>query len=225
MAIRRYRHFWTSQLNRAAIPTTNPSATQAGTIAPASAGLFQTDIADDTDLSSIIKNYEPPQFLREVREVATGKVVNERILGRLDAPATNFSITLPSEFERFYGYNTDYEFRIDEELHDNQGGRVLIIRDLVWGTMFARESTMYEHGTSDRDWTLRFILRKFTRNLHYPVVSTMAGITTVTNIAEGAYITLIDADFTGASPNIKYHDDVDMFGRNQALGTRAATDI
>ena len=219
MAIRRYRHFWGARLVAANIDQTNT----AGVIQPVGAGLYQQDLATSTeafDLASIIKNYEPPRFMREVREVATGKVVNERILGRMDAPATNFSITLPSEFERLYGYNTDYRFEITEELHDNAGGRLMLLTDLVEGFLFDRESSMYEHGSADRDWTLRFILKKFTRTMKYPQMGDDDNqgtvISSVTNIPN-ASLTLLDVDMTLANPTVKYHAQYDMFGRNRAI--------
>lgn len=222
MAIRRYRHFWTASLFNAAIPELHPRGTATDDPVMITPGSYQHDLAHGThataDLSSILKNYEPPRFMREVREVATGKVVNERILGRLDAPATNFSITLPSEFERMYGYNADYNFIIVEELHDNQGGIPMNLRDNVIGTMFDRESSMYEHGSADRDWTIRFILKKFTRTLDYPRV----GVHEVTAIRgltapDTQSINLIDADMTTPNPTITFHKNLDMFGRNRAI--------
>ena len=225
MAIRRYRHFWTARLHGAAVDEINPrTANNPPTVTP---GSYQHDIAagqfgTDADLSSIIKNYEPPRFMREVREIATGKVVNERILGRMDAPATNFSITLPSEFERMYGYNADYNFIIEEELHDNEGGIPMLLRDDVTGTLFDRESSVYEHGSADRDWTIRFILKKFKRTLEYPGNSNSQsrfGITSATNfpMATMDSINLIDADMTTPNPTVNFHANLDMFGRNRAI--------
>ena len=159
MALRRYRHFWSSKLIGSAVDGAGSAAT----------GAEFTDRGDlaggdvDSDLTSIIKAYNPPEFAREVRQVETGKVMNERILGRLDPEATNFSITMPSDFEVFYGYNHDYQFEIEEELHDNDGSEIRLVEDVVEGTLFRREWSDFMHNGQDRDVTLHFILKKYSR--------------------------------------------------------------
>ena len=152
MALRRYRHFWGSTLEDAALA---PAVDQDGN----SIG----DLENGDDLTSIIKAYNPPEFARSVRQVPVGKVMNERILGRLDAEATNFSITMSSDFERLYGYNHDYRFRIVEEMHSNDSPNVRYATDLVTGTMFRREWASFQHNDQDRDVTMHFLLRKYTR--------------------------------------------------------------
>ena len=152
MALKRYRHFWGSSL-QAAAPAT----------AVAMNGDSLGDLSDGADLVSIIKSYNPPEFHRFVRQVETGYVMNERILGRLDPEATNFSIAMSSDFEIFYGYNHDYRFQIVEELHNNNNANVRYAIDTVTGTLFRREWGDYMQNGQDRDVTLHFLLKQYKR--------------------------------------------------------------
>ena len=156
MALGRYRHFWSSKIERA------PVRSIGGTDLMPSSG----DIINDVDITGVLKSYSPPRFVREVRQVETGKHLNERILGRLDPEATNFSIVLPSDFESLYAYNQDYQFEITEELHSNAAGvGIRYAIDLVEGTLFDREWSDFMQNAQDRDITLRFILKSYTRTL------------------------------------------------------------
>ena len=154
MALTRYRHFWSSYLEAA--PVLKAHATDLGSGAADS-------LIQDVDLTGVIKSYSPPRFVREVRQVETGKYLNERILGRLQPEETNFSIVLPSDFESLYAYNQDYVFEIIEELHSNAAAVVRRVTDLVTGTLFDREWSDYMQNAQDRDITLRFILKTYTR--------------------------------------------------------------
>ena len=158
--------------------------------------------------------------MREVRQVATGKYLNERILGRLDPEMTNFSIVMPSEFESMYGYNADYQFEVEEELHDVGNGEIMLLTDEVVGTLFDRESTRYEHGSSDRDWTFRFILKTFKRTLKMKEASAQENNTVVelinVNIAAGTFNFLGSGTATEANRS--------MFGKNLSRITVASDD-
>ena len=169
MALGRYRHFWSSKVEGAPVLSTGgsdlgtPPAPTADDPSP-SVPLNQT--ITDVDITGVLKSYSPPRFVREVRQVETGKHMNERILGRLDPEATNFSIVLPSDFESMYAYNQDYQFEIIEELHSNAAGvGIRYATDLVTGTLFDREWADFMQNAQDRDITLRFILKEYTRTL------------------------------------------------------------
>ena len=164
MALTRYRHFWTSRLIGAGIPerqvtraTTNDQGETVQSVVTAEA------LVNNADLSGILKNYTPPRFLRALREVEVGKYMNERILGRLSAPDMNFSIVIPSDYERLYGYNVDYSLEVVEELHNNTGASLRFVTDEITGTLFDRQSGMYNRAQQDRDWTLIFITKTFKR--------------------------------------------------------------
>ena len=160
MALRRYRHFWGSSLEASAVGT---ARTVGDPMVAGSAGQSVGDLEVGDDLTSIIKAYNPPEFARSVRQVEVGKVMNERILGRLDPEATNFSVVMTSDFELFYGYNHDYRFRIVEELHNNHNATIRYATDVVTGTLFRREWGDYRHNDQDRDVTLHFLLRAYQR--------------------------------------------------------------
>ena len=118
----------------------------------------------DVDLTGVLKSYSPPRFVRSIRQVETGKHMNERILGRLQPEETNFSVVLASDFEALYAYNQDYQFEIVEELHSNASGAgIRYVIDLATGTLFDREWSAYTQNDQDRDITLRFILKAYTR--------------------------------------------------------------
>ena len=228
MALRRYRHFWSSALVSSAVDPYGDRAgadgdfTERGDLYVATSGTV-----DAADLTSIIKAYNPPEFAREVRQVQTGKVMNERILGRLDPEATNFSVTLPSDFEIFYGYNQDYRFEIEEELHANDAANVRLVEDIVEGTMFRREWSDYMHNGQDRDVTLHFILKSYTRT--FMDKGTGENAVQVLNIQTGLGVTGSGSyRFRGYNGTATVDADESMtpaefFGPNQPLRTTAAT--
>ena len=152
MALTRYRHFWQSKLELAPVHGAG------------SGDLGGSGEVSDVDITGILKSYSPPRIVREVRQVETGKYLNERILGRLMPEETNFSITMPSDFEVFYAYNHDYQFEIVEELHSNVAGvAIRYVIDEVRGTLFDREWTDFTQAGGDRDVTLHFILKNYVR--------------------------------------------------------------
>ena len=153
MALRRYRHFWGSSLQAAAVATAlDMNGDSVG------------DLAPGANLVGVVKSYKPPEFHRFVRQIETGFVMNERILGRLDPDATNFSIAMASDFEIFYGYNHDYRFQIVEELHNNNNGNLRYAVDVVTGTLFRREWSDFAQNGQDRDVTLHFLLKQYKRS-------------------------------------------------------------
>ena len=175
MALNRYRHFWSSRLERTAMRSAGP-----GDI---SGGAADSEITD-VDMVGVLKSYSPPRIVREVRQVETGKYLNERILGRLQPEETNFSITIPSDFEIFYGYNHDYWFEIAEELHNNNNANVRFAVDDVVGTLFDRDWTDFSQAGSDRDLTLHFILKRYTR-VHSDDVNGLDNAVVLMNIRTG----------------------------------------
>ena len=235
MALSRYRHFWSSELASAGI-----ARNLWGHSDPDDFHDIQLDLANGANLAGILKAYEPPRFMREVRQVATGKYLNERILGRLDPEATNFTIVMPSEYERMYGYNADYEFEIVEELHDNENGDLMTLTDVAVGTLFDRESTRYEQGSADRDWTYRFILKTFKRTLalpasreHLPAITTgpadqrRDAVPTYPATISNTEIVLIDVNVPNGTfnfaPAMPGGTGRSMFGKNLGLPTPVAT--
>ena len=164
MAISRYRHFWSSKLEFAPTGTVAGGATnETRNTATGAVTRGTANAAVTLDLTGILKSYSPPRIVREVRQIETGKYLNERILGRLQPEETNFSLTIPSDFEEFYVYNGDYQFEILEELHGNNNPRIRYVVDEVKGTLFDREWTDFMQNGQDRDVTLHFILKNYTR--------------------------------------------------------------
>ena len=164
MAISRYRHFWSSKLEFAPTGTVAGGATNETRDANTGAVTRgKANAAVTLDLTGILKSYSPPRIVREVRQIETGKYLNERILGRLQPEETNFSLTIPSDFEEFYVYNGDYQFEILEELHGNNNPRIRYVVDEVKGTLFDREWTDFMQNAQDRDITMHFILKTYTR--------------------------------------------------------------
>ena len=191
MAITRYRHFWSSKLEFAPIGGSSAN----GDLADPGAGI------SDFNMTGILKSYSPPRIVREVRQIETGKYLNERILGRLLPEETNFSIVMPSDFEAFYVYNGDYQFEIIEELHGNQERLIRYVVDEVQGTLFDREWSDFMQNGQDRDITLHFILKKYTR--------------TFTNHMDGGDLTGAQAT---ASNNVKVID-IDLTSTPQKFNT------
>ena len=222
MALTRYRHFWSSKLEAA--PVRKAHATDLGNAE------MVNSLIQDVDITGVLKSYSPPRFVREVRQVETGKYLNERILGRLQPEETNFSIVLPSDFESLYAYNQDYQFEIVEELHSNAAAGIRTVIDLVTGTMFDREWADFMQNAQDRDVTLRFILKEYTRDFYdvdpdngnvsnkTSVIAIKAGLAT----GSGTFRTRGRTD-VGIEATVD-DDLVSMFGPNRSPRERGNTD-
>ena len=76
-----------------------------------------TDVADDTILTPDTTNFAPPDVVREVVSIGSGKYANERILGRLNDMVC--SVTITSNFHQLSLIGHDYEFDVEEQLISN----------------------------------------------------------------------------------------------------------
>ena len=236
MALTRYRHFWSSRLMAAPVLSTGGSdlgIPAAPTIVPGQptppAASQAGQPISGVDITGILKSYKPPRFVRAVRQVEVGKYLNERILGRLQPDETNFSIVTASDYESLYAYNQDYEFEIVEELHSNNGNAIRLVVDLATGTLFDREVSAYQQNGQDRDTTMRFLLKAYTRSFMdvtrvpgdpplfvthrvVPVISMQAGTAT------GSATFMVRGDNPATTAiNEKVNDLVSMFAPNRGV--------
>ena len=213
MALTRYRHFWSSKLELAPVQSAG-----FGDLGTNRAQLSEKNTLSDVDITGVLKAYSPPRIVREVRQVETGKYLNERILGRLQPEETNFSITMPADFEVFYAYNSDYQFEIVEELHTNvseTGYGIRYVIDEVRGTLFDREWTDFMQNGQDRDVTLHFILKTYKRMFS----QTATGAEPATQ--PGSNITVFDIDAgldADATSFMAYGRVVGSVARTNAMG-------
>ena len=242
MALTRYRHFWSAKILAAPVLSTGGTDLGNPVTPPVVPGEPPPEPAvpvgqpiQDVDITGILKSYSPPRFVRQIRQVETGKYLNERILGRLQPEETNFSIVMASDFEALYAYNQDYVFEIIEELHSNQGGGVRYVADVATGTLFDREWAAYAQNGQDRDITLRFILKAYSRSFMNmttlpptpqgdPALTVTHGVTPVISMTAGTATGSATFRVRGDNPattaiNEKRVELVSMFAPNRAPKT------
>ena len=120
-----------------------------------------TDVPDDTLLSPDTTNFTPPDVVREVVSIGSGKYANERILGRLNDMVC--SIAISSNYHQLGLIGNDYEFDVEEKLVSNDpAGAESDVTYSVVGRLQSRVAGPMNHDNTPRSTVLTFIILAYT---------------------------------------------------------------
>ena len=119
------------------------------------------DVPDDTLLTPDTTNFAPPDVVREVVSIGSGKYANERILGRLNDMVC--SVTITSNFHQLSLIGHDYEFDVEEEVVSNDpavAGQMVTYS--VVGRLQSRVAGPMAHDNTPRGMVLTLIVLAYT---------------------------------------------------------------
>ena len=118
-----------------------------------------SDVPNDTLITPNTSGFTPPDVVREIITLQSGKYANERILGRLqDMTCT---VMLTSNYHQLSQIGKDYEFDVEEELIDNEGGEAKMVTYSVVGKLQSRSLGQSSHDNSPRPITLTLMVLKY----------------------------------------------------------------
>ena len=119
------------------------------------------DVPNDTLLTPDTTNFTPPDVVREVVSIGSGKYANERVLGRLADMVC--SVTIASNFHQLSLIGNDYEFDVEEELVSNdpeEDGDVVTYS--VVGRLQSRVAGPMNHDNTPRGMVLTLVVLAYT---------------------------------------------------------------